>query len=60
MIIEYINYPFVYTDDGYKINISQIEGTPRIGSELISNGDFYTISAITSDTECINGVCPIK
>jgi hypothetical protein len=61
MKVEYISYPFVYTDDGNRIDITNIVGHPKVGSELIVREDGeYCVQAVTSDSECVNGVCPIK
>ena len=35
MKVVHIMYPYVITDDGNQIAIDGIEGTPRVGSELI-------------------------
>ena len=60
MIITYINYPYVYTDIGKRINIEKIEGNPVVGSQLVENDYTYKVMAATSDSECVNGVCPVR
>ena len=60
MKVVHIMYPYVITDDGNQIAIDGIEGTPRVGSELVPAEVGWKVSAITSDSECVNGVCPIK
>lgn len=61
MVIEYISYPFLYTNDGNRIAITNVVGHPKVGSELIIREDGeYCVLASTSDNECVNGVCPIK
>ena len=34
MKIEHINYPYVFTDEGTRHNVSEIKGTPRVGATL--------------------------
>jgi hypothetical protein len=62
--VVYIQYPHVYTDDGQRIQIENIEGHPKIGSELINApvtfDKLWIVQAVTSDSECVSGVCPIK
>ena len=60
MKIEYINYPVVYTSAGHRIEIKDIVGTPRLGSELIEEDGMYIVQAVSVDTECVNGVCPVR
>ena len=57
MKIEFINYPFVFTDEGTRHNISEINGTPRVGA-MLDNQLNVLNNAVDSD--CINGVCPVK
>lgn len=57
MKVEYINYPFVFTDDGKRINVAEIKGTPRVGSEL--DEDLKVLNN-TTNSDCVNGVCPIR
>ena len=61
MKIEYITYPYVYTDDGYRFEIDKItEGIPRVGSEIIRTTDGYKVLASGDQSECVNGVCPVR
>lgn len=61
MKIEYIQYPFVFTDSGERIDIENIKGIPRVGAELSKiNIKEYEVQAVTSDSECVNGVCPVR
>jgi hypothetical protein len=67
MKIEFINYPYVYTDNGMRIDIDAINGNPKVGAELVENefelggvNGYYNVLVITSETECVNGVCPVK
>ena len=32
--IEFINYPFVFTNDGKRLTIQEIEGEPKVGDQL--------------------------
>ena len=34
MTIEFINYPFVFTDQGTRHLVEELKGTPRVGAEL--------------------------
>ena len=34
MIIQHISYPYVFTDEGTRHNVSEIKGTPRVGAML--------------------------
>ena len=60
MKIEFIKHPFVYTDSGERIEIGEIIGNPKVGSELELENGKYKVMANTSDTECVGGVCPVK
>jgi hypothetical protein len=63
MKIVHIQPPYVFTDDGKRIEIDEIRGFPRVGQELRFDekaGHSYDILAITNDSECVSGVCPIK
>ena len=57
MRIEFINYPYVFTDEGSRHHVEDIKGTPRIGAEL--DVDLNVLSS-TANTDCVNGVCPIR
>jgi len=57
MKIEFINYPYVFTDEGTRHNISEINGTPRVGSVL---DEALNVMSQDVDSDCVNGVCPIK
>ena len=61
MLIEHIVFPFVYTSTGNRILIDNIVGTPRVGYSLVFIEDGkYKVEAQTSDSDCVNGVCPVK
>lgn len=61
MKIVHVNFPIVYTDSGKEISIASIIGHPKVGADLVAQGDgSYVISAITSDSECVGGVCPVR
>ena len=57
MKIEFIKAPYIYTDDGKRIEISKLKGIPRVGSEL--SEDMRVLNN-TSNSDCVSGVCPIK
>lgn len=57
MKVEFINYPFVFTDAGTRHHVEDIKGTPRVGSELDAE---LNVMNSTSNSDCVNGVCPIR
>ncbi|MBN2794235.1 MAG: hypothetical protein JXR88_02430 [Clostridia bacterium] len=57
MKIEFIHYPFVFTDAGTRHNISEIKGTPRVGAMLDED---LNVMFNAEDSDCVSGVCPIK
>lgn len=57
MKIEFINFPYVFTDAGTRHDIKEINGTPRVGAMLDENLNVLNNAV---DSDCINGVCPIK
>lgn len=57
MKIEFINYPYVFTDAGTRHNVTEIKGTPRVGAML--DQDLQILNNAV-DSDCINGVCPVK
>lgn len=57
MKIEFINYPYVFTDEGTRHEISEINGTPRVGAML---DEELNVLNNAVDSDCVNGVCPIK
>ena len=58
MKIEFINYPFVFTDQGTRHEISEINGNPRVGAVL--DEELNVVNGAAVDVDCINGVCPVK
>lgn len=61
MRIENIIGMWVYTDDGDRISVHDIDGKPRVGAELIGSSDgYYEVLASATDSDCVGGVCPIK
>lgn len=57
MKIEFINYPFVFTDAGTRHHVEELNGTPRVGSEI---DEQLNVLNSTSNSDCVNGVCPIR
>lgn len=57
MKVEFINYPYVFTDEGTRHHVEEINGTPRVGSEIDKN---MTVQSNTMNSDCVNGVCPIR
>lgn len=62
MRIVHIQYPNVITDEGLQIPIELISGSPKVGSEIRRQDEFgsWYVTAVTSDSECVNGVCPVR
>jgi hypothetical protein len=57
MKIEFIAYPYVFTDEGTRYHIKEIKGTPRVGSEL---DEVLAILSNTANSDCVGGACPIR
>lgn len=57
MKIEFISYPYVFTDEGTRHHVEEITGTPRVGAEL---DEKLKVISDTSNSDCVGGVCPIK
>ena len=57
MKIDYINYPWVFTDTGKRYLIKEIKGTPRVGAVL---DEELKVLSNSNDSDCVSGVCPIK
>lgn len=57
MKIEFINYPYVFTDEGTRHNIGEIKGIPRVGSVL---DESLNVLSQDVDSDCVSGVCPVK
>ena len=58
MIIDYVHYPFIYTDTGKRVHFDELTGKPNVGDELTD--DLIVVKTQYSDVDCPNGVCPIK
>jgi hypothetical protein len=52
MKIEFINYPFVFTDDGRRLHINELNGTPRVGSLI---DEEMNIVSGNNDDGCVGG-----
>ncbi len=57
MKIEFINFPFVFTDEGTRHHVSEINGTPRVGCELDQE---LNVMNNNVNSDCVGGVCPIR
>jgi len=60
MKINFIHYPYAFTNDGKRIDVREIEGNPHVGVVLEVVNDKYRVKAISNDSDCVGGVCPIK
>lgn len=60
MRIDFIHYPYAFTNDGRRIDIREIEGHPQVGVLLEIVEDKYRVVGILEDSECVGGVCPVR
>lgn len=60
MKIDFIHYPYAFTNDGKRIDVREIEGNPHVGVVLEVVNDKYRVKGIADDSDCVGGVCPIK
>lgn len=61
MKIVHIQYPYAIIDDGQRILLDEICGVPQVGYELVVGADGeYNIRVSSNDSDCVNGVCPIR
>ena len=64
MKIEFIQYPYLFTDTGARIEIDTVDGVPRVGAEIVPAVDdhnyIFKVLSVTVDTECVGGVCPTR
>ena len=59
-VIEMIIYPWAYTKCGKRIRVAGILGNPSVGATIEGSGDKWKVKGISNDSDCPNGVCPIK
>jgi len=57
MKIEFINYPWAFTDTGRRIRIGDVKGNVSVG--VVLDEELKVISNAT-DNSCVSGVCPIR
>ncbi|MDO9518438.1 MAG: hypothetical protein Q7J10_10400 [Methanosarcinaceae archaeon] len=60
MKIDFIHYPYAFTNDGKRIDVREIEGHPHVGVVIEIVGDKYRVAGISDESDCVSGVCPIK
>jgi len=60
MKIDFIHYPYAFTNDGKRIDVREIEGHPYVGVVLELVDNKYRVKGISDDSECVGGACPIK
>jgi len=60
MKIDFIHFPYAFTNDGKRIDVRDIEGNPHVGVVLEVVNDKYRVKGISNDSDCVGGVCPIK
>ena len=60
MKVDMIIFPYVFTDDGQRINLGDIYSQPSVGDSLIESGDGYMVVKVGESSECVSGVCPLK
>jgi len=57
MKIVHVQHPYVFTDTNERFEFKEINGTPRVGSEL---DEELNVLNNTTNTDCVGGVCPIR
>ena len=66
MRVDFIHYPFCFTDDGRRIEIAKIDGLVNVGSELAENAENgndskpFKVLSNNANSDCVNGVCPAR
>ena len=61
MQIVMIHPPKVFIDElSDPVSINKFTNTPRLGLEVIDNGNGTYTCNNTTDESCINGVCPVR
>jgi len=58
--IDFIDYPYAFTNDGRRIDVREIEGHPYVSVVLELVDERYRVKGISEDSECVGGACPIK
>ena len=59
--IQHIDYPFVFLSNGERVRVSDFKESPRVGATVTKTVDgMYAIKGVSNDSDCVNGVCPIK
>ena len=60
MIINFIQFPYVYTDTGERILIADCVQQPRVGDRLEFDEDMKLYKVYkSSDEACVSGICDI-
>jgi|BioPla2DNA2_1021312.scaffolds.fasta_scaffold100509_1 hypothetical protein len=60
MSIVFIQYPYVFTNNGKRLNINEIAGHIKVGAMIEEVEGKYKIVGNYNDSECVSGVCPIR
>ena len=60
MKINYISFPYAYTDTNERIHISEIQGNVQRDAVLEKTNTGYKIIGNANDESCPNGVCPVR
>ena len=55
-----INYPMAIIDNGDRIPVERIKGSPRIGCTIDYDGEGYKVTGNNVDPDCVGSQCPIK
>jgi len=60
-VIEFIRYPHYFTSEGKRIHKEDFDKEPKLGStvEKQPKGK-YKVLTNNTNSDCVNGVCPIK
>ena len=60
MIIMTINYPYAFLDNGDRVHVDRIKGSPRNGSIVDYDGENYKVVANNVDESCSSGICDFQ
>lgn len=60
MKIEFIQGMWAYTDTGERISVKAFKTQPSVGDSVKYVMGVPTVMGKVSDSDCVNGVCPVK
>jgi len=59
-IIDMIVGMHAYTKCGDRVDVTEITGNPRNNSQIENDGTGWKVIGNSNDSDCVNGVCPVK